>query len=172
MHHEHAFRSFSLAQIPLVVYTSLSAVKYIIKRVGETGSLQQRRGSERARKLDDGIEIHLMNVVPKDNFALYSRLKTSLKKIEVFVRKIKAIISYLKRLGFGLCIAAHKLVKGNDGEAGAIKSCEKVQRKYHYENQVKDVLNTNAKEEEVLVCKQFLLGLEIYDLTKNIKNNV
>ncbi|OAD69420.1 Homeodomain-like DNA binding domain-containing transcription factor [Phycomyces blakesleeanus NRRL 1555(-)] len=98
--------NYGATQISLVVGMSLSTVKYIIKRVDETGLPEPRKGSGRPRKIDERTERHLVQIVCKDPFASFSRLRASLKNMEIFVCR-KTIISCLKHLGFGSYIAAH-----------------------------------------------------------------
>ncbi|OAD78172.1 Homeodomain-like DNA binding domain-containing transcription factor [Phycomyces blakesleeanus NRRL 1555(-)] len=56
--------NYGATQISLVVGMSLSTVKYIIKRVDETGSPEPRKGSGRPRKIDERTERHLVQIVP------------------------------------------------------------------------------------------------------------
>ncbi|OAD77647.1 Homeodomain-like DNA binding domain-containing transcription factor [Phycomyces blakesleeanus NRRL 1555(-)] len=55
--------NYGATQISLVVGMSLSTVKYIIKRVDETGSPEPRKGSGRPRKIDERTERHLVQIV-------------------------------------------------------------------------------------------------------------
>ncbi|OAD77090.1 Homeodomain-like DNA binding domain-containing transcription factor [Phycomyces blakesleeanus NRRL 1555(-)] len=72
--------NYGATQISLVVGMSLSTVKYIIKRVDETGSPEPRKGSGRPRKIDERTERHLVQifqlVTEKDPFDQNDGLKT------------------------------------------------------------------------------------------------
>ncbi|OAD68942.1 Homeodomain-like DNA binding domain-containing transcription factor [Phycomyces blakesleeanus NRRL 1555(-)] len=59
--------NYGATQISLVVGMSLSTVKYIIKRVDETGSPEPRKGSGRPRKIDERTERHLVQIVLERN---------------------------------------------------------------------------------------------------------
>ncbi|OAD81432.1 Homeodomain-like DNA binding domain-containing transcription factor [Phycomyces blakesleeanus NRRL 1555(-)] len=59
--------NYGATQISLVVGMSLSTVKYIIKRVDETGSPEPRKGSGRPRKIDERTERHLVQIVLEGN---------------------------------------------------------------------------------------------------------
>ncbi|OAD78129.1 Homeodomain-like DNA binding domain-containing transcription factor [Phycomyces blakesleeanus NRRL 1555(-)] len=74
--------NYGATQISLVVGMSLSTVKYIVKRVDKTGSPESRKGSRQPRKIDERTERHLVQIVCKDPFASFSRLRASLKNME------------------------------------------------------------------------------------------